>query len=194
MLNQIDLGRFGLKMFRAVQTAAFAGVMVLALSACGSGEPSAMPDVVGKQLDVAKSDIERAGFGGDVEVVGGGLFGVVNDSNWMVCEQEPAAGKDVANPRLVVDRECGGDEPTDDATPSPTPSESAPTDTASVTDATVDDLLNRLNSADLGGIQIGERFRFTGELIGSQYWMTTVTGDYAVNLSALAARTTFRCT
>ncbi|WP_121057531.1 hypothetical protein [Microbacterium telephonicum] len=37
----------------------------------------------------------------------------------------------------------------------------------------------------MGGIQVGERFRFTGELTGSQYWMSTVTGDYAVNLSAL---------
>ncbi|MCU1440954.1 MAG: hypothetical protein JWP85_1951 [Rhodoglobus sp.] len=41
-----------------------------------------MPDVVGLQLDIVKSDIERAGFGGDVEIIGGGLFSVVNESTW----------------------------------------------------------------------------------------------------------------
>lgn len=171
-----------MKVFRAVQTAAIAGVMVLALSACGAGEPAVMPDVVGKQLDVAKSDIERAGFGGDVEVVGGGLFGVVDDSNWMVCEQEPATGKDVTSPRLVVDRDCGGDGPVDAATPSPTPTASEPADAVGVIDTTVDDVLNRVNS---GGTQLGDRFRFTGELATSQYWMVGATGDFVVDLVAL---------
>jgi len=80
-----------------------------------------MPDVTGARLDVAKSDIKRAGYDKDVEVVGGGAFGVVQESNWLVCEQLPASGQAVVDaPRLSVDRSCGdggaGDEaakPTD---------------------------------------------------------------------------------
>ncbi|MDJ0349664.1 PASTA domain-containing protein [Cryobacterium sp. PH29-G1] len=70
-----------------------------------------MPDVVGKQLDVALSDVERAGFGDDVEVLGGGMFGVVDESNWTVCSQEPENGTKVDTaPRLTVDRTCDGDD------------------------------------------------------------------------------------
>jgi hypothetical protein len=54
-------------------------VLMMTLTACGSGEDSEMPDVVGSPLDTAKSDIERAGYGSDLEVLGGGLFGIVDD-------------------------------------------------------------------------------------------------------------------
>lgn len=92
--------------------------LVLGLAGCGgssqgSDAKTVMPDVEGKRLDVAKSDIERAGFEGDVEIVGGGTLGVVVESNWTVCEQLPAAGKTVtAAPRLTVDRSCKTDTPT----------------------------------------------------------------------------------
>ncbi len=39
-----------------------------------------MPDVTGKKLDVAQSDIKQAGFENKVEVLGGGAFGVVKES------------------------------------------------------------------------------------------------------------------
>ena len=169
-----------------------AGVLLLlALSACGSGAPAAMPDVVGLQLDVAKSDIKGAGFGGDVEIVGGGLFGVVDDSNWVVCDQRPAQGEPVSDPRLVVDRECAsGVQPSSEPV-KPSPSESAtPTglpdaiETGDVEATTVDELLDRLNSADMGGIQVGDTFRFTGELFHSDLWYAARTGDYSVLFSA----------
>lgn len=68
-----------------------------------------MPDVVGDRLDVAKSDLSAAGVSeGDVEVVGGGMFGVVDESNWTVCEQSPSAGSAASDVRVVVDRECAG--------------------------------------------------------------------------------------
>lgn len=141
-----------------------------------------MPDVVGLQLDVAKSDIERAGFDGDVEIVGGGLFGVVDDSNWVVCEQGPAAGESLAEPRLIVERECATE-----SVPEPDPVESSaspePSEAPVVVEATattVDEFVDRLNSADMGGIQLGDRFRFTGELVGSDFWSTGATGDYSV--------------
>jgi hypothetical protein len=106
-----------------------------------------MPDVVGRQLDVAQSDIKRAGFEDEVEVVGGGTFGIIDESNWTVCEQLPAAGKAIAvDPRLTVDRSCddGADQsttqpPTTTAPTTSAPPTSAPTPTeaAPVTDAEV---------------------------------------------------------
>lgn len=73
-----------------------------------------MPEVVGRTLDLALSDVERAGIDDEVEVVGGGLFGVVDEANWEVCEQLPVAGTAVREPpRLTVERSCGGEEPSD---------------------------------------------------------------------------------
>ena len=86
-------------------------VLVVGLGGCSSDQETAatvMPTVQGLRLDVALSDIKRAGFGDDVEVVGGGVFGVVVESNWMVCEQSPAAGQALTGPRLTVDRSCDG--------------------------------------------------------------------------------------
>lgn len=99
---------------------AVAVTIAVGLAACGSGEEPSMPDVAGKRLDVAQSDIERAGFSDDVDVVGGGLFGIVDEGNWEVCEQTPAPGEPLtAAPRLVVERDCNKDE----AEPSEEPSE-----------------------------------------------------------------------
>lgn len=88
-----------------------------------------MPSVVGKQLDVAMSDVKRASID-EPEIVGGGVFGVVDESNWTVCKQEPSPGSDVTGtPRLIVDRECGTgssspsvSETSKPAAPSPSPS------------------------------------------------------------------------
>ena len=82
-------------------------VLALGLTGCGSSEQSVMPSVVGTQFDAAKSIIERAGFGGEVEVLGGGMFGIVTEPNWQVCEQLPLAGETLTDPpRLTVDRSC----------------------------------------------------------------------------------------
>ena len=98
-------------------------VLVLGLAACGSSQVKVMPDVKGKKLDVALGDIKRAGFEDKVDVVGGGIFGVVDESNWEVCDQSPAAGQTLtAAPQLTVARSCG------DETPAPTAS---PTETSS---------------------------------------------------------------
>src|SRR4051794_1432088 len=88
-------------------------VLVLGLAGCGSAKDVNMPNVVGQRLDVALSDIEKAGFADDVEVLGGGMFGVIDESNWQVCDQLPAAGEVADAPRLTVDRSCddgGSDE------------------------------------------------------------------------------------
>lgn len=98
-------------------------VAAVALAGCSEEVPPPnMPDVTGLTLDVALSDIERAGYEGEPEILGGGLFGVLEEANWVVCEQLPAPGEPLdVTPRLNVDRECGGEE----ASPEP---ESEPTD------------------------------------------------------------------
>jgi hypothetical protein len=83
-------------------------VLSAALAACG-GEDAVMPDLTAKRLDVALSDLDRAGYGDEPEVLGGGMFGVVDESNWTVCDQAPAPGETVTStPRLTVDRSCEG--------------------------------------------------------------------------------------
>jgi len=65
----------------------------------------AVPDVVGLRLDDARDRIEGDGF--EVERSGGGLFGVVVESNWQVERQTPAGGTRLARGatvELFVDR------------------------------------------------------------------------------------------
>ena len=106
---------------------------LLMASGCGGGNDQAatvMPDVEGQALDVALSDIERAGFTEEVEVLGGGTFGVVDESNWEICEQLPAAGERIDAPRLTVDRSCPDSDPEPEpANTEPTVTEPVPVDT-----------------------------------------------------------------
>ncbi len=51
---------------------------------------TAVPDVIGLRLDIAKQRIRRSGF--DVSVKGGGLLGVVVEQNWRVVAQDPPGG------------------------------------------------------------------------------------------------------
>ncbi len=88
--------------------------IVLSLAGCADDKPVTMPDVVGKRLDIATSDVERAGFGDEVEVLGGGSFGVIDESNWTVCSQEPDGGSVISvAPRITVDRTCDADDALD---------------------------------------------------------------------------------
>jgi hypothetical protein len=141
------------------------------LVGCGSssnGETAAtpMPLVTGLQLDVALSEIEAAGFSNEVEIVGGGTFGVVDESNWTVCEQSPAAGQALANPLLTVDRECEGlaaeaTVPTEPTTPElttppvetvPVTGPTSPTATATNPIAPTDEILTIANSPEFAAI------------------------------------------
>ncbi len=140
----------------------YAFVFVAALgviAGCGGsgGDAAApvMPQVVGKRLDVAKSDIKRAGIDDEVEVLGGGTFGVVKESNWTVCEQLPAAGKAAKDaPRLTVERSCEDDAPNaaDDAsTTTPPTTATAPAATQPVPAEN----LTATNSPDLAAFLSG---------------------------------------
>ncbi len=144
-------------------------MLVFGFAGCGSnGDPNAdqttvaadakvMPDVIGQRLDVALSDIERAGIAEEPEVLGGGVLGIIDESNWLVCQQLPGAGEAVnAAPRLTVDRSCP-DLPVDTTAPSTDATTSAPTqDTqASLPTATepmTEETLTATNNAELAYI------------------------------------------
>lgn len=137
---------------KAIRVAAGFALM-LALAGCGGSDEAAphalkMPDVVNKQLDIALSDIELAGIEDEPEILGGGTFGVIDESNWTVCDQSPAAGEDVtAVPELTVDRSCG-DDATDAAAPT---TESTVASTEPPTTAPAE-TLTEATSAEFAGI------------------------------------------
>ncbi len=51
---------------------------------------TAVPPLVGERLDTALERLDAARFEPDVD--GGGLFGVIDEGNWVVTDQEPPAG------------------------------------------------------------------------------------------------------
>jgi len=69
--------------------------------------PVSVPDEAGERLDVAEDDLHSRGL--SYREVGGGTFGIVVKSNWIVCETKPPAGSSVKKHTriaLIVDREC----------------------------------------------------------------------------------------
>ena len=80
--------------------------------------------------------------------------------------------------------ESDNEKPAQDATPAPSASKPAPAPAAKIINITVDELLDKLNSANLGGIKNGDRFRVKGELFHSDLWMNGASGDYSVLLKA----------
>jgi beta-lactam-binding protein with PASTA domain len=77
---------------------------ITAMVGCGAASQP-VPDVVGERLDVAKGEVSDAGY--DTEEVGGGMFGIVDESNWTVCETRPASGVTGGGKvKLIVERSC----------------------------------------------------------------------------------------
>lgn len=142
----------------AIRPVTVALVVLFGITGCGSDEKAAtivMPDVTGKKLDVALSGIKSAGVEDDVDVDGGGTFGVVDESNWTVCTQTPAAGQPVKDaPRLSVDRSCDVD---DAATPTTTTVAAAATTGAPEVSepAPEKETLTVGNNADLAALLVG---------------------------------------
>lgn len=52
---------------------------------------TAVPDVTGDRLDIAKERVRRAGF--LARVKGGGLLGVIREQNWSVAAEDPPPGQ-----------------------------------------------------------------------------------------------------
>jgi hypothetical protein len=111
--------RFGpLAMALAAAGGFLAGVLLIAI--LGGAQPvykertltvarppqgSAVPALVGQPLDVALDKLQSAGLKGDVQ--GGGLFGILDESDWRVVRQDPSPGARLGQGdtvRLDVDR------------------------------------------------------------------------------------------
>ncbi|CAH0327246.1 hypothetical protein SRABI128_05911 [Microbacterium sp. Bi128] len=144
-------------MRRFVVTSAVFAVTLL-VTGCSGETAVTMPDLVGKGLDVAISDVKRAGIDDEVEVLGGGMFGVVDKSNWTVCNQEPQNGAAVSSaPRLTVARTCDTDKtPSEEPTQEPPqkPAQSTPTETAAVA-SEPEQTLTVENNPDLAALLAG---------------------------------------
>jgi hypothetical protein len=129
-----------------------------------------MPAVTGKTLDDAKSAIKDAGYGDEVEVKGGGLFGVVVESSWEVCEQNPAAGTKVAGtPTLTVERSCVEE-------PEATPSETTPAITEETAPAQPQAVptLTPQNSKDLAALLAGDDCDYKNIAFAKKYAGQTI--------------------
>ena len=83
---------------------------------------------------------------------------------------------------IVVGTQSGGDTPNPSA--ARTTASTAPPAAPTVTGITVDELLDKLNSANMGGIKVGDQFRVTAELFESDAWGTGASGDFSVMLKA----------
>lgn len=146
--------------------------IVLGLAGCGASKDATMPDVTGQKLNVAKDAIKDAGYDDKVKVQGGGVFGVIKESNWQVCKQSPKAGEVVTDtPRLTVDRTCdkGGSKATETPSressdsPSPQSPESDPDQILSV--ANSPDLATLLKNGDDDSVAKAFAEKFAGRTI-----------------------------
>lgn len=144
-------------MRRFVVTSAVFAVTLL-VAGCSGEAAVTMPDLVGKGLDVAISDVKRAGIDDEVEVLGGGMFGVVEKSNWTVCSQEPQHGAAVSSaPRLTVARTCDVDKTPSDkpaTDPAGKPEQSTPTEAATAVSES-EQTLTVENNEDLAALLAG---------------------------------------
>jgi hypothetical protein len=81
---------------------------------------------------------------------------------------------------IVAGTQNGGD--THKPSAAQTTASTTPPAETTVTDITVDDLVDKLNSAGMGGMKVGDQFRVTGELAGSEYWAVGASEDFFVML------------
>jgi hypothetical protein len=110
----------------------------------------------------------------------------INDDNWTVCRQQPPAG-DTVNPTdqitvwSVKDGELCDAEAQPAATDSTAPAQGSAgstDDAPTPVDVTVDQLVDMINAGGPG--RPGDRFHFTGTLVGRDHWYVGVTGEYSV--------------
>jgi hypothetical protein len=66
-------------------TIATSAALVLACSACGLARARPVPNVAGLRLDVAENKLDALDL--RYRTVGGGAFGIVVRSHWIVCRQ-----------------------------------------------------------------------------------------------------------
>ena len=166
-------------------------VVLLGLTSCGSGEEEVtlMPDVTGRQLDIALTDIKTAGFEEEVEVDGGGTFGIIDKSNWDVCKQSPAAGKPVKSaPLLTVDRSCDDESDSDSqsAEATTTTVEQAATEPSTPPEVPatppVDEVLTRENNPEMAAVlAVGDYCDETIAAFAQKYRGRTIAYDGSIS-------------
>lgn len=126
--------------------------IVLTLAGCGGEKVVTMPDVINEKLDAAYDQIKDAGLDDEdqVEVDGGGIFGIVAEGNWTVCKQSPAAGEPVSGqPKLMVKRSCKKKDATQAADDKPGPSATPTKDPTPSPKPKAPDVLTSENNKDL---------------------------------------------
>jgi beta-lactam-binding protein with PASTA domain len=81
-----------------------ATALVLAVTACGTAPRKVVPDVTGEPLNVAEDTLDAVGL--RYRTAGGGFFGIIVRSNWVVCKQSPAPHRVSSTVLLTVARAC----------------------------------------------------------------------------------------
>ncbi|MGY1839112.1 MULTISPECIES: hypothetical protein [unclassified Modestobacter] len=123
-------------------------------------------------------------IGGAVALVLAGVIGV----GALLEGDSGGTGSASANPSPAATEQSQGPQPIATgqsvSPPPPVAAEQSASPPAPVTNITVDELLDRLNSGDLGGVQVGDRFSLSAELFSSVAWGTGASGDFAVYLKA----------
>ena len=89
---------------RTITALLLGAVLLLGATACGTTKAAAVPNVVGKRLDVAEDTLHASGL--HYSEVGGGAFGIIVRSNWFVCEQRPRPRAKATRVTLYVERSC----------------------------------------------------------------------------------------
>lgn len=95
----------------------------------------------------------------------------------------------VAASTTSVDTSATPTKPSVEPTATPTPTSAGPSATPTtapltpvVTDTTVDVLVDLVNE-NMSGRKVGDQYRFTGELVRSEFWTTGASGDFFVLLA-----------
>jgi beta-lactam-binding protein with PASTA domain len=84
--------------------AAVVSGLVLVGTGCAAAHPRAVPDVTGQRLDVAEDTLDALGV--HYQTAGGGAFGIVVRSHWVVCKQSPPPHRIASSVLLTVARSC----------------------------------------------------------------------------------------
>jgi hypothetical protein len=82
----------------------FGAAITVSATACGSVTPRPVPAVTGERLDIAEDTLDAVGL--RYHTVGGGAFGIVVRSDWLVCGQSPPPRARATTVVLTVARAC----------------------------------------------------------------------------------------
>jgi hypothetical protein len=84
-----------------MRKSAIVGLLVAVFIGCGGEDLGDAPDVRGISLPDAKRQLKREGY--SASVTSDGLFGVIVEENWTVCEQKSPKARLVP---IEVSKDC----------------------------------------------------------------------------------------